>query len=164
MSEISVVMAREEIPGEPSVFLAGPTPERGSGMPSWRPDAVVECAARWSDPRPLCVLSPESRGGIRADRYEAQVAWEFAARAAATVILFWIPRDMAAMPALTTNVEFGLDVDTGRVVLGCPSGCPSADRNRYLVYLAGRYGVPVRQTLPDTVTAALDMVMRRCMS
>jgi hypothetical protein len=158
VGEVNLVMARETVPDGPSVFLAGPTPERGSGVPSWRPAAVAELAAQWTGPGVLTVVSPESRHGVRAARYEDQVDFETAARAAAAAILFWIPRDMATMPGMTTNVEFGLDVATGRAVLGVPPHCPNPERNRYLVYVAGRFGVPVRQTLPDTVTAALNLL------
>lgn len=74
------------------------------------------------------------------------------------MILFWIPRDLKTLPAMTTNVEFGLDVAIGRAVLGCPPDCPSPERNRYLIYVARRHGVPVRTTLTDTVTAAFALI------
>ncbi|WP_331719016.1 nucleoside 2-deoxyribosyltransferase domain-containing protein (plasmid) [Streptomyces virginiae] len=151
-------MAREPIPAGLSVFLAGPTPDKSNPVPSWRPDALRALAEQWTGPQRLTVLSPESRNGDRADRYETQVDWETDARAAATAILFWIPRDLKTLPAMTTNVEFGLDVGTGRAVLGCPSDCPNPERNRYLIYVARRHGVPVRTTLTDTVTAALALV------
>ncbi|MFD7787666.1 nucleoside 2-deoxyribosyltransferase domain-containing protein [Streptomyces nojiriensis] len=79
---------------------------------------------QWLGRRPLTVLSPESRHGERADRYETQVDWETDARAAATAILFWIHRDLRTLPGMTTNVEFGLDVSTSRAVLGCLTDCP----------------------------------------
>lgn len=142
------------------MFLAGPTPDRNLPVPSWRPDAAEALAAQWSGAQPLTVLSPESRDGRRADRYEDQVDWETAARAAASAILFWIPRDMKRLPGMTTNVEFGLDVTSGRAVLGCPPDCPDPGRNRYLVYIARRHGVPVCETLYDTVAAALAVVRR----
>ncbi|MFD0630529.1 hypothetical protein ACFQ9X_01545 [Catenulispora yoronensis] len=41
------------------------------------------------------------------------------------------------MPGFTTNVEFGLDVAEGRVVLGCPPDCPNPERNRYLIFQPG---------------------------
>ncbi|MGW2600239.1 hypothetical protein [Streptomyces klenkii] len=59
---------------------------------------------------------------------------------------------------MTTNVEFGLDVATGRAVLGCPPDCPNPERNRYLIYVARRHGVPVCITLTGTVVAALALV------
>ncbi|MDH6544118.1 nucleoside 2-deoxyribosyltransferase domain-containing protein [Streptomyces sp. SPB4] len=155
---VNLVMAREPIPAGPSVFLAGPTPDKSAPVPSWRPGAADALAAQWAGAQPLTILSPESRHGRRADRYETQVDWETDARAAATAVLFWIPRDLKTMPAMTTNVEFGLDVSTGRAVLGCPPDCPNPERNRYLIYVARRHGVPVRTTLTDTVAAALALV------
>ncbi|WP_331734692.1 MULTISPECIES: nucleoside 2-deoxyribosyltransferase domain-containing protein [unclassified Streptomyces] len=151
-------MAREPLPANPSVFLAGPTPDKSTPVPSWRPDAVRALAEQWTGDRPLTVLSPESRHGLRADRYETQVDWETEARAAATAILFWIPRDLHTMPGMTTNVEFGLDAPTGRAVLGCPPDCPNPERNRYLIYVARRLGVPVCTTLTDTAAAALALL------
>ncbi|GAA1376652.1 nucleoside 2-deoxyribosyltransferase domain-containing protein [Streptomyces beijiangensis] len=154
---ITLVCAREPIPAGPSVFLAGPTPRVGSS-PSWRADALEELAAQWADGQPLTVLTPESRGGVRAEHYDDQVGWETEARGAADAILFWIPRDVLTLPGFTTNVEFGLDVSTGKAVLGCPPDCPNPARNRYLIYVAQRHGVPVRETLAATVTVALDIV------
>jgi hypothetical protein len=157
---INLVMAREPLPAasSPSVFLAGPTPDRSAPVPSWRPAAAAALDAQWTGDQPLTVLSPESRNGHRADRYETQVDWETDARAAATAILFWIPRDLRTLPGMTTNVEFGLDVGSGRAVLGCPPGCPNPERNRYLIYVAHRHGVPVCTTLADTAAAALALV------
>ncbi|MCZ1012548.1 nucleoside 2-deoxyribosyltransferase domain-containing protein [Streptomyces lydicus] len=158
MSIINLVMAREPLPTGPSVFLAGPTPDKSAPVPSWRPEAARLLAEQWTGEQPLTVLSPESRNATRADRYETQVDWETAARAAADAILFWIPRDLKTMPGMTTNVEFGLDVASGRAVLGCPPGCPNPERNRYLIYVARRHGVPVCTALTDTVAAALALV------
>lgn len=152
---IRVVWARELIPLGPSVFLAGPTPTAGV-VPSWRPAAIEKIRAAATSP--LTVLIPESRGGVRAESYDDQFRWETAARAQASVVLFWIPRDLATMPGFTTNVEFGHDVTTGRVVLGCPPNCPNPERNRYLIKLAERYGAPVCETLDDTVRAALTRI------
>ncbi|MGW2227469.1 nucleoside 2-deoxyribosyltransferase domain-containing protein [Streptomyces formicae] len=160
---LTVVYAREPIPSPtaPSVFLAGPTPRVGSGAESWRPAALTELAAQWTGAQPLTVLTPESRGGKRAEHYDDQVDWETDARAAASVILFWIPRDLRTLPGFTTNVEFGLDVSSGKAVLGCPPDCPNPERNRYLIYVARRHGVPVCETLGDTVRAALAIVARQ---
>ncbi|WP_440072291.1 HIT domain-containing protein [Streptosporangium sp. OZ121] len=160
-ANIRLVCAREPIPAGPSVFLAGPTPDKATPVPSWRPDAITELAAQWDGDQPLTVLCPESRGRRRAERYEHQVDWESAARGAADAILFWVPRDMKTLPGMTTNVEWGLDAPTGRAVLGAPSQCPSPERNRYLIYVAYRYGAPVETTLAATVTAALAITKRR---
>ncbi|WP_258177439.1 hypothetical protein [Streptomyces solincola] len=60
---------------------------------------------------------------------------------------------------MTTNIEFGLDAPGGRAVLGAPAGCLSPERNRYLIYVAGRFDVPVRTTLADTVAQALALAV-----
>jgi diadenosine tetraphosphate (Ap4A) HIT family hydrolase len=156
---LQLVYAREPIPfSDQMVFLAGPTPVAGGDVPSWRPAAIEALAQQWAGPGPLTVLTPESRGGVRAEHYDDQVGWETDARAAADVVLYWIPRDLRALPGMTTNVEFGLDVGTGKAVLGCPPDCPNPERNRYLIYVARRHGVPVRERLPDTVAAALALI------
>ncbi|MGH3608456.1 MAG: nucleoside 2-deoxyribosyltransferase domain-containing protein [Pseudonocardiaceae bacterium] len=143
MGTVTVVWAREPIPVDgPSVFLAGPTPRARTRtwwkptswrppVESWRPAALAELTAAWAGSAPLTVLTPESRGGVRAAHYDHQFQWETAARAAATCVLFWIPRDLAELPGFTTNVEFGHDVRTGRAVLGCPPGCPNPERNLF---------------------------------
>ena len=160
-AHLTVVFAREPIPAHgPRVFLAGPTP-RSDDVPSWRPAALDALTAQWAGPGTLTVLSPESRGGVRAAHYDDQADWETDARAAADAILFWIPRDLRTLPGFTTNVEFGLDVGTGRAVLGAPPDCPNPERNRYLIYVARRQGVPVCETLADTAAAALAVVARQ---
>ncbi|MFF5638439.1 nucleoside 2-deoxyribosyltransferase domain-containing protein [Streptomyces sp. NPDC012825] len=157
-SAVTLVMARETLPaGGPSVFFAGPTPDKQTPVSSWRPEAVRLLAEQWNGLQPLSVLSPESRHGERAERYEHQVDWETKAREGASATLFWIPRDVKVLPGFTTNVEFGLDAPSGRAVLGAPADCPSPERNRYLIYVAGRFGVPVRTTLADTVAEALAL-------
>ena len=158
---VNVVYAREDIPsGTRAVFLAGPTPRAGDGVESWRPAAIAELAARWKGDKPLTVLTPESRGGKRAEHYDDQVGWETAARRRADAVLYWIPRDLKTLPGFTTNVEFGLDVSTGRAVLGVPPDCPNPERNRYLVYVAKIHGTPVRETLQTAVAEALAIARK----
>ena len=150
MGDFRLVMAREHIPTGPSVFLAGPT-SHSSAIPSWRPAAIAALADQWTGAEPLTVLSPESRHGVRAEVYGQQVHWELKARAAAGVIMFWIPRDVKHLPGMTTNVEYGYDLAKGRrVVLGAPADCPSPECNRYLIYLAEVHAIPVCRTLADT--------------
>jgi hypothetical protein len=154
---LTLVYARDPLPEGASVFLAGPTP-RSDDVPSWRPGAVRELAAQWRGPGQLAVLIPEPPSGQHWPYFDDQAEWETIAREAATAILFWIPRDLRTLPGFTTNVEFGLDVTTGRAVLGCPPDCPNPERNRYLIWLARRHGVPVTDTLPATVACALALI------
>ncbi|WZD42982.1 nucleoside 2-deoxyribosyltransferase domain-containing protein (plasmid) [Streptomyces sp. A144] len=102
-----------------------PCPGRRSTPPA-PPPCRPERADEHGPPRhgPANPSPPAPRGGVRAERYENQVDWETDACAGATAILFWIPRDMRTMPGMTTNVEFGLDVGTGRAVLGLPPDSP----------------------------------------
>ena len=153
----SVVWAREPIPAGPSVFLAGPTP-RSEAVASWRPEAVRALDAAWTASHPLHLLVPENPGGLHATEYDDQIEWEWAGLDRATAILFWIPRDLRTLPGFTTNVEFGLMARSGRTVLGCPPDCPNPERNRYLIRLARRFGVPVLQTLAETVAATVRIV------
>ena len=50
----------------------------------------------------------------------------------ATVILFWIPRELPDMPAFTTNVEIGFWLHTGKVIYGHPD---NAKKIKYLDWL-----------------------------
>lgn len=153
---IRTVYALETIGTGPSVFLAGPTP-RSADVPSWRPEAIRLLDDLWTRPEVLTVLAPEPRDGKWTAEYDHQVSWETIAREAATVVLYWVPRDLTTMPAFTTNVEFGLDVGTGKsVILGCPPDCPNPERNRYLIWVAERHGVPVVKTLLDAAWFATE--------
>lgn len=148
---MQVVYAQSALPTRclASIFLAGPTP-RDARTPSWRPEALALLAARGFAGT---VFVPEPEDGAFRDDYDAQVAWETAALDRADCVLFWIPRDLAAMPALTTNDEWGHLKDSGRVVLGAP---PEAAKVRYQRWWAERLGVAARDTLADTIDAALD--------
>lgn len=115
---------------------------------------------QWPGPGGLVVFIPERQRGQCWAYHDNQMGWETDARAKAGAILFWIPRDLRTLPGFTTNVEFGLDVTTGRAVLGCPPDCPNPERNRYLIWLAGRHGVDVCETLEGTVAAVLRIASR----
>ena len=154
---VSVVWARQPIPAGPSVFLAGPTP-RSAAVASWRPQAIQALDAAWTAPATLHILVPEHPGGLSDTEYEDQIEWEWDGLDRASAILFWIPRDLRTLPGFTTNIEFGFTVRSGRTVLGCPLDCPNPERNRYLVRLGRRFGIPVTETLAATVAAALEIV------
>ncbi|TDD76811.1 NUDIX hydrolase [Actinomadura darangshiensis] len=153
-TDVTVVYAREEPPDhwDAAVFLAGPTP-RSPEVAPWRPDAVAELRASWQAGR-LAVFVPEPRHDRYAD-YDGQVEWEERCLHLADEVVFWVPRDIETMPAFTTNVEWGMWHDSGRVVFGAP---PDAPRNRYLLHYAAKSGVPVAADLPGTVAAALDRI------
>jgi hypothetical protein len=154
-SEVVIVHANETPPESwhAAVFLAGPLP-RSADVPSWNRDAVALLDDQWRHDGRLVVFTPELREGVLAD-YTGQADWEDRWMHAADVIVFWVPRDMATMPALTTNIEYGSWVSSGKVVFGAP---PAAPKNEYLRHLAAANGVPVRDSLAETTQAALAMV------
>jgi Nucleoside 2-deoxyribosyltransferase like len=160
VTDLLVGYAREPMPEawDTAVFLAGPTP-RDPAVPSWRPDAVELLRRRWLEAGHgrLVVFVPESAGGGFDGGWVEQVEWEDACLNASDVIAFWVPRDMATLPGLTTNVEWGRWESSGKVVLGTPPNAPST---RYLRYYAAKVGAPTADTLDDTMAAALALAAR----
>ncbi|MCS0600860.1 lantibiotic dehydratase [Streptomyces sp. LP11] len=136
-----------------SVYLCGPTP-RDPALDSWRPHAEHLLREHWSGEGRLAVFLPEAPDGQSEPPYPQQVAWEEAAMHAADAILFYVPRDLATLPGLVTNVKWGAWHDCGRAVLGSP---PGAQRNEYLLHFAELLAVPVAHDLPGAVTAALAL-------
>ena len=112
----------------PSLFLAGPTP-RSSEVPSWRPQALEVLRGLGF---PGTVLVPERRDWSARFDYLDQVEWEFKGLEAATVLVFWVPRRLPQLLGLTTNVEFGRYVASGRCLYGRSDG---AAHTRYLDWL-----------------------------
>lgn len=50
-------------------------------------------------------------------------------RMVSDIIISWVPRELKTMPALTTNIEFGEDLWTGKILYGRPD---DAEKCRYL--------------------------------
>ena len=116
----------------PSIFLAGPTP-RCNSIVSWRIEAIrILYDMRFSG----TVLIPEQRTSYLDYDYNSQVEWEFYGLEHASVIAFWVPRQIELLPGFTTNVEFGRYVSSGRIVYGRPVNCP---HNRYLDWMYEKF-------------------------
>lgn len=116
------------IENKPSIFLAGPTP-RSSDVMSWRPGALSILKTIGFDG---VVYVPEPEKVQDNFDYITQVEWERSALKNATVIAFWVNRELKTMPAFTTNVEFGYYIRDGKVLYGRPD---SSEKNRYLDWL-----------------------------
>lgn len=116
------------IKGDKSIFLAGPTP-RGKDAVSWRKEACIFLQNSGFDG---IVYVPEYSSWKPKESYVDQAMWEREALTNATVILFWIPRQLPNMPAFTTNVEFGYWLHTGKVLYGRPD---NAEKIKYLDWL-----------------------------
>jgi 8-oxo-dGTP pyrophosphatase MutT (NUDIX family) len=152
-STMQVVYAHESPPDRltSSLFLAGPTP-RDPRTPSWRPEALRLLESRGYQG---VVFVPEPRDGGWSPDYDAQVEWEEAHLQMADTILFWVPRDMATMPALTTNDEWGAFKASGKVVFAAP---PGAVKVRYQQHHAGRLHVPQASSLDAAIDACLGLI------
>ena len=137
-----------------SIFLAGPSP-RDPKTPSWRPEALRILEALKF---PGTVFVPEPETGSQWD-YDNQICWEWEGLGQATCVAFWVPRELAAMPAFTTNVEFGLMVAGKKTVLGYPFSAPKMG---YLRALAVRHQVPIFHTLEETLRTAVAKAANPC--
>jgi hypothetical protein len=141
-------------PATPSIFLAGPTP-RDDRVASWRPGALTLLAGLGFGG---AVLVPERTDWQARFDYLDQVEWEYEGLERAAVIAFWVPRDLTALPGLTTNVEFGRYVASGRTVYGRPDESP---KNRYLDWLYHKLtGLEPCRTLEETLRAAVARTTR----
>ena len=71
---------------------------------------------------------------VRKNDFIDQVEWERKGLENATVIVFWVPRELEKMPAFTTNVEFGywLAKTPNRIIYGRPD---NAKKIKYLDWL-----------------------------
>jgi hypothetical protein len=143
---MKIVYARS--PLQRSIFLAGPTP-REAHVQSWRPEALRLLDEQGFDGT---VFVPEDSDSSPRFNYYDQIEWELQALHSATIILFWVPREMKEMPALTTNVEFGLFARNGNIVLGCP---PNAEKMKYLIGLSNLYNIPLLYDLESAVNVAI---------
>ena len=90
--------------------------------------------------------------------YDGQVAWEQGARAMSDVLLCWVNRRIdrnredLGMPGFTTNVEFGEDLHTGKLVYGRPDG---TEKVSYLDQCVRNAGMVVHTTIAGACSEAL---------
>jgi hypothetical protein len=151
-----VVYTNQKIsPGKKSIFLAGPTP-RKKEVPSWRLKAIKILKEKDFDG---VVYIPENPSGGTFDNLIKRSLWERKALAAATVILFWIPRQFPDLPAFTTNVEFGYWLHTKKIIYGRPD---NAKKIKYLDWLYQHdYNKKPFNNLNDLITEAIKMANRK---
>ena len=128
-------------------FLAGPTP-RSTDVKSWRPEALEYLRRTGFDGD---VLVPERKDWKVKFGYCDQVEWETRGLERCSVVLFWVPRNMTTMPALTTNVEFGMYIKSDKIIYGRPN---EAENVRYLDSLYKRWQGEPCYTIEQTLNAA----------
>ncbi|MBI3633435.1 MAG: hypothetical protein HY226_04035 [Candidatus Vogelbacteria bacterium] len=158
-SKMTVVYYREKAPVsfKKAIFLAGPTPRtKEETRYSWRPKALRVLEEEGYDG---VVFVPEYRDVSDFPYpdfgYKDTIKWEHDSIEMSDAILFWVPRDIKNLPGFTTNIEFGWQLQTGRVVFGAPAKAPKMD---YLRYMCDRFKVKSRKTLQATIRETLRHV------
>jgi len=149
-SKMQVVYAQDKQPDQfsKSIFLAGPTP-RSPNVQSWRPEALEILKSLNYDG---VVFTPEFKEK-RPSEYINQIDWEQKCRNMSDIVVFWIPRNLETLPAFTTNVEFGEDYKSGKIIYGRPNDAPNC---RYLDTLYNQqYYTKPENTLYDTLVKAI---------
>lgn len=141
----------EVITNQKSIFLAGPTP-RNLTLSQWRIDACKYLEEKGFDG---IIYTPEYKSAKNMEGVLEQEMWERKALSNASVILFWVPRELPDMPAFTTNVEFGYWIHSGKVVYGRPD---SSVKNDYLDFL---YEIDTKEKPFNDLEKLLDEAMRR---
>ena len=136
------------------IFLAGPSPRGGKGR-NWRPDALESLEQQGFDG---LVYVPLLEDGSWLGNFEMQMDWELHYLEIADIIAFWVPRDLETLPGLTTNIEFGLFVKSGKVVLGYPS---NATHVRYMDRLARLHHVLVTHDFEHTLYLAMMLAKEK---
>jgi calcineurin-like phosphoesterase family protein len=144
--------------GDKSIYLAGPTFRIEEGMErsvSWRIFGAKNILEKINFDGNVYV--PEYRDNKKPEEwtYSRQVDWEIQAMENATVILFWIPRDLKVLPAFTTNIEFGEYMKSGKIVIGAPEDAP---KNRYLQERCSRFSITWHNKLETCVQEAIKKV------
>lgn len=140
-----------------TIFLAGPTHRiaeynKNDSIKSWREAAIAILEKSGFDG---IVYAPEWRNNLTPFgwTYSRQVSWEMQAMEKASVLLFWVPRNLKTLPAFTTNIEFGEWFKSGKIVIGSPEHSP---KNEYLKERCAREYIIWCNTLEDCVTFSLD--------
>lgn len=151
-----------------SIFLEGPSP-RSAKYEDWKPRALEELAALNFNGT-VFIPVPRARFYAFADdsatwTYDGQVEWECTARQRADAIFCWLDRvidasdDDLGMPGFTTNVEFGEDLNSGKMTFGRPD---TAAKSRYLEQRVNMLGREVHNTLTAALSAVVTELGEGC--
>lgn len=144
-----------------SLFLAGGSLRKEQEGESWRKDALQILQDIGYNG---VVFVPENRDGkFHEDfNHSEQVAWENKHLEMADCILFWVPRDLSTdkkgninLPCFTTNIEWGMYYNTGKVILSYPE---DAEKMAYMQFQADKHNIPVGHTLTEGIELALEML------
>lgn len=144
-----------------SIFLAGPSP-RTQDVLDWRHEALSYFEKNGFNGT-IFIPVPKDRFYGKEDSpdwtYDNQVEWECNARSVSDIILFWLPRKIdysrkdLGMPAFTTNIEFGEDLHSGKIMYGRPV---EAEKCRYLDKRIVEINEVVYDKLDNLIVACID--------
>jgi 8-oxo-dGTP pyrophosphatase MutT (NUDIX family)/nucleoside 2-deoxyribosyltransferase len=138
-----------------SIFLAGPSP-RSKTEHSWRPE-MLKCLEEAGYDGVVFVpeYAPEEQYNDTVS-YESVAEWEKTGMDMADIIIFWLDRDLDHKRyGLTTNLEYGERVKSGKTLLGWS---PTCDKYRALQQRAEFYDAEVLYT--DMFKIAVRAVLR----
>lgn len=171
---MQLVFADDDLPTQvyKTIFLAGPNPRYKDGdivEETWRHKAIQYLEGLNYDGHVFIPLPKNcfGLGGVVSNPvtdYNHQVDWEDKAMARADILLFYVDR-RNGLQGLTTNIEFGRYLDSGRMIYARPN---DAENIRYLdeqvrkrggiVYednhspTAGEWSCALKQALSKAVT------------
>lgn len=145
---------------ENSIFLAGPTLRDSSFSKSWRKNACKILEELGFDGT---VYIPEfyTESVFKDGDYIRQTKWEWDCLNIAGAIVFWVPRRMEDMPALTTNIEFGryMSEKADQIILGYPN---NAEKMRYMdLYYREKTGRIPSENMKSTLKEAVQLLKKR---
>jgi 8-oxo-dGTP pyrophosphatase MutT (NUDIX family) len=162
---ITPIYANEQAPScyHAAIFLAGPRTDKDA---SWRPNVLRDIQAFYqSEDLNIVVFIPEPRHqSFDSNNYVGQLEWEKQHLDMADAILAWVPTDMtSSLIGLTTHVEFGRYVESGKLFYGRPDG---ADHMSYLDWMytdvTKRQPITRLADLINQVTSYLQEKLAQC--
>jgi len=140
-----------------SIYLAGPTYRNlGLGKQSWRNECLDILKKLEFNGN---IIVPEWIENKKPNEwtYSRQVSWEQNGLKKSNVILFWIPRNLKELPGLTTNIEFGEYLHSGKIVIGSPE---DSDKNRYLKELCSHMNIIWHNDLKTLCENAINKIYK----
>lgn len=137
------------IKGQKSIFLAGTTSTDREN--DWRKIVVELLKAKGYDG---VIYNPDYTELENRNSYENQLVWELRGIRQCTAIMFWVDRELPSRPGLTTNVEFGYWLHSGRLIYGRPK---TAQKCLYLDML---YNLQTKQNPCETLEELVDKTIK----
>lgn len=141
---MKIIYSQQPIPHRlsKSIFLAGTTIRNKEEGTSWRHEAITFLQNIGYDG---VVFIPEfENANLNTTQnfdYSEQIEWEDKCMSISDKIVFWIARDLDKKTfGLTSNVEYGKFMNSGKVFLGFPK---KADKMRYLEHYAKKLNIPI---------------------